>query len=180
MTLAEQIAFLSLVGRIKIQINPGVVKSTGAGEAVVPLSLRGRLTLRAWLNLTLRPYHLTYVRQADGLQIVPRVGDNDQLSQPSNRQRGDNQEVHESLKASIPFDFHDVPLDRAIAHFQAQSRESFVLDPAGRKTGLIRPVMTVTGKSGGRALEEELRTLLDPLGLTFVVRDEVVLITQGP
>ena len=64
----------------------------------MPLALGGKLTLRAWLNLALDPFGLTYVADGDGLRVVRRTPDNAGLSRPSPRQEADNAFVREALK----------------------------------------------------------------------------------
>jgi hypothetical protein len=55
--------------------------------------------------------------------------------------------------------------------------ENFVLDPAARKAGTLDPAAKVTGMGTDVPLRSGLQKLLDPLGMTFLVRDEVVIIT---
>src|SRR6185437_4663141 len=72
-TLAETLSFYGEVGRIAIRLDAEELSAAGIDKnARVPLSLSGSLTLRAWLNLTLEPFGLTYVAAGDGLRVVPR------------------------------------------------------------------------------------------------------------
>ncbi len=81
--LADQVAFLARAGRIKIQLDPEELKAAGV-DAGRPLGLElgAKLSLRAWLNLSLAPFGLTYVEHADGLKVVRRTPDNDMLRGP--------------------------------------------------------------------------------------------------
>ena len=83
-TLAELMDFYNTVGRIRIRLEPDELKAAGIdGGTRVPLKLGGKLTLRAWLNLTLDAFGLTYVADGDGLRVVRRTPDNGGLSRPS-------------------------------------------------------------------------------------------------
>ena len=180
-TLADQMTFLSRVGHIKIEIDSDELKSTGlVREVAVPLSLSARLTLRAWLNLSLEPFALTYVADGESLRVVRRTPVNNQLGQPSPRQQGDNARVTEKLAETIPFDFHDEPLNKVVEFFQTKTKESFVLDPIARHEGLLKPTTTITGANAHQPLAVALDKLLEPAGMTYVVRDEVVVLTKKP
>jgi hypothetical protein len=55
-----------------------------------------------------------------------------------------------------------------------------VLDPAGRRSGLIDPEATVTGSAKDVPLRQALVELLKPLGLVPVAKNEVVVLTRRP
>jgi len=104
-TLAELMKFYETVGHIRIRLEADELKALGIDAGTrVPLALGGKLTLRAWLNLTLDPFGLTYVADGDGLRVVRRTPDNAGLSRPSPRQEGDNAFVREALKEKVTFD----------------------------------------------------------------------------
>jgi thiol-disulfide isomerase/thioredoxin len=180
-TLAELINFYVEVGHIRIRLEPDELKALGIdGGTRVPFSLGGKLTLRAWLNLTLDPFGLTYVADGYGLRVVRRTPDNGGLSRPSPRQEGDNDFVREALKEKVTFDFQGEPLKQVVAALEAKSSESFVLDPIARRSGAIKPETTATGSAVDEPLSSALTRLLAPLGMTYVVRDEAVVLTTAP
>jgi len=180
-TLAELMNFYDKIGRIRIRLEPDELKAVGIDEGVrVPLKLGGKLTLRAWLNLTLDPFGLTYIADGDGLRIVRRTPDNGGLSRPSPRQEGDNAFVTEALKGEVTFDFRGESLNRVVAALEAKTGESFVLDPVARRSGAMKPETTATGSAVDEPLSSALVRLLAPLGMTYVVRDEAVVLTIAP
>jgi hypothetical protein len=66
-----------------------------------------------------------------------------------------------------------------IAKLEVETGESFVVDPACRRSGMIAPGIRVTGSAVDEPLSPALTRLFAPLGLTFVVRNEAVVLTTG-
>jgi thiol-disulfide isomerase/thioredoxin len=179
-TLAELMDFYEKVGHIRIRLEPDELKAVGIdGGTRVPLWLGGRLTLRAWLNLTLDPFGLTYVAEGDGLRVVRRTPDNVGLARPSPRQERDNALIAEALKAKVTFDFRGEPLNRVVAALEGKTDESLVLDPVARRSGAIKPETMATGSAVDEPLSSALTHLLAPLGMTYVIRDEAVVFTTA-
>lgn len=180
-TLAELMGFYDKIGRIRIHLIPDELKAVGIdGSVRVPLKLGGKLTLRAWLNLGLDPFGLTYAADGDGLQVVRRTPENGRLSRPSPKQEVDNAFVAETLKRKITFDFRAESLNRVVAALESKTGESFVLDPVARRSGSIKPETTATGSAVDEPISSALIRLLAPLGMSYVVRDEAVVITTSP
>jgi thiol-disulfide isomerase/thioredoxin len=179
--LAGHVAFLAQVGRIKIQLDPEELKAAKVDkDTPVPLELSGNLSLRAWLNLTLAPFGLTYVAHGDGIKIVRRTPSNDALARPSERQKTEKDRVEKALDKPVPFDFLGEPLKRIVAYLEEKTHESFVLDPVARRAGAVKPDMTASGSNDTESLATALKKLLAPLGMTYVVRDEAVVLTRTP
>jgi thiol-disulfide isomerase/thioredoxin len=180
-TLAELIHFFYTVGRIRLRMDPDALKTAGIDkDTLVPLKLNANLTLRAWLNLTLDPFGLTYVADNDGgLRIVRSTAENTAISRPSPRQQAENARVREFLKSKVSLDFKQEPLGGVGATLTAMTGESFVLDPVAWRSGAIDPKTTVAGSAREEAIGLALRRLLEPLGMTLVVRDEVVMFTSA-
>ena len=88
--------------------------------------------------------------------------------------------VAEALKKSVVFEFHKAPLKKVLAHFATRTKETFLVDPAALKAGTPTLTTTVSGSDSGAPLEKDLDTLLAPAGLTYVVREEAVVITRRP
>ncbi|AGA31480.1 redoxin domain-containing protein [Singulisphaera acidiphila] len=177
-TLAELISFFSKMGRIRINIDRD--EMTGAGideDAPVPLWIGGRLTLRAWLNLALDPFGLTYVADSNGLRVVRRTAANDSLSRPSPKQEGDNARVAEALKQKVTFEFQGESLTNVVEALEAKTSASIVLDPDGRRRGAIKADTTATGTAADEPLGAALARLLEPLGMACIVRDEAIVLT---
>ena len=177
--LADQVAFLARVGRIKIQLDAEELKAAQVdGNTPVPLELAANLSYRAWLNLSLAAFGLTYVPEGDGLKVVRRTPSNDALARPSAQQKEANDRVAKSLEKPVAFDFRGESLKKVMAFLQEKTHESFVLDPIGRHAGTIKREMTVSGSNDKQPLAIALKALLTPIGMTYVVRDEAVVLTR--
>lgn len=180
-TLASLLETYSDLGATNISLGRDDMKAAGIDkETPVPLKALGNLSLRAWLNLTLEPFNLTYVRDGDGLRIVRRTPDNGKLSQPSPWQSDENALVAESLHKKVKLDFHEDSLKEVIATLESKTDEIFLIDPVCRKAGTIDPESTVTGSAVDEPLSTALPRLLAPLEITFVVRNEAVILTKPP
>ena len=173
--------FLRAMARVKIELDPAELKAAGvSNDTILPLEADGRLTLRSWLNLSLAPLGLTYVAGDRGLKIVHKVSDDDPLARPSSAQVKANARVAEALKKSVVFEFHKAPLKKVFVHFAARTKETFLVDPSALKAGSPTLATTVSGSDSGSPLEKDLDALLAPAGLTYVVREEAVVITRRP
>jgi thiol-disulfide isomerase/thioredoxin len=177
-TPAELVDFFSKMGRIRIRLDWDELRAAAIDEgALVPLSISGRLTLRAWLNLALDPFGLTYVADGDSLRVVRRTPDNGGLSRPSPRQERDNARIAEALKQRVTFEFRGESLANVVEVLETKTGESFVLDPVARRRGAIKADVTATGTAADEPLGAALARLLEPLGMTWVVRDEAIVLT---
>jgi thiol-disulfide isomerase/thioredoxin len=178
--LSELMDFYSRVGRIKIHLDVRELKAAGLDAAVqVPLKVSGRVTLRAWLNLTLDPLGLTYVAEGSGLRIVRRTAENAELSQPSSRQSEKNALVAESLTHKVTFRLHDESWKKVCVKLKTLTDEAFLLDPRARRAGAINPEATLSGSAVDEPLTSALTRLLTPLNMTYVIRDEAVVLTAA-
>jgi thiol-disulfide isomerase/thioredoxin len=176
--LNELVDFYSRVARIRIYLDSNELKAAGIEAATrVPLKVGGRLTLRAWLNLTLDPLGLTYVAEGDGLRVVRRTAENAVLSQRSSRQSEENSLVAESLTHKVTFHFHDQSWSQVVATLESFGDETFLLDPSARRSGAIDLKATVSGSAEHEPLSTALTRLLAPLKLTYVIRDEAIVIS---
>jgi hypothetical protein len=178
--LDQAVAFLSRVSRIDIRLdhvrlNAAHIKT----DTRVPLTVSGLLSLRSWLELLLDPLDLTYAQDNKGLLIIPRKPGQRVGKEPSEFQRACAMRIEGVLGRKIRFEFHKATLAEVAEHLEAKTQENFVLDPAARLAKQLDPQTTVTGTAVDIPLRAALKKLLEPVGLTFVVRDEVVLICPG-
>lgn len=179
-TLAELLGFYGDVCGIAIHPDADALRAAGIGpETEVPLRASGTLTLRAWLNLALEPFGLTYVADGDALRVVRRTHDNLGLAQPSARQKQENGLVTEVLRTKVTFEFQRDSLKQFIAMLESKTGETFLLDPACRRAGTIDPDTAISGSADDEPLSSALTRFLSPLGLTFVVRNETVVFTTA-
>jgi thiol-disulfide isomerase/thioredoxin len=179
-TLADNIKFLGQVSRISIKLDEPEMKAAGiAADAATSLTLSGSLSLRSWLELLLDSFALEAVPRGEGLVIVPAKGDR-AARELSGSQKRCAARIEETLGHQVSFDFKNATLAQVAAHFEGTTQENFVLDPVGRKAGVIDPEATVTGSANDIPLRQALVELLKPLGLVPIVKDEVVVITRRP
>ena len=179
-TVAEAVDLYGNVGGTTIRLDREELKAAGIDEQTrVPLRVGGSLTLRAWLNLTLDPFGLTYVADGDGLRVVRRTPANSQLSQPSPRQLAENALVAESLQKKVTIEFQASSLKQVVAALESKVEETFLLDPVCRKAGTIDPDTVITGSAVDEPLSSALPRLLSPLGLKHVVRSEAIILTTA-
>jgi thiol-disulfide isomerase/thioredoxin len=174
-TLAEVLSFYGKVGRMTIHLDEEELNAAGIDEnVIVPLKCGGSLTLRAWLNLTLEPYDLTYISDGDGLRVVRRSASNLDLSRPSPRQTAENAFVAAALTKKVTLEFQGDSLNQVVAVLESKTGESFVLDPVCRKLGVINPDQVVKGSVIDEPLSVALDRLLAPLGISYAVKNEAV------
>src|SRR5262249_6684897 len=154
----------------------GGLKAAGvAADTKVPLKLQGMVSLRSALNLLLGAHGLTFEKDDKGLVVTAgKAAPAAELSEP---QRTCARRIEGVLDGKTSFDFKGKSLAEVAEHFEAKTNENFVLDPAARRSGALDPNTRVTGSAKDVPLREGLSRLLEPVGLTFVVRDEVVVIT---
>jgi hypothetical protein len=176
--LAGNIEFLAAMGRIPIKMDHQTLKSAGvAPDAASLLTIRGRLTLRSWLELLLDPFGLEAVPGDEGLVVRPAKGGGDSR-EPSASQRQCAARIEVVLGRRVTFEFKDATLAQVTAYFEAKTHENFVLDPVGRLAGSINPSTTVRGLAKDVPLREALEELLKPFGLVPVIKSEVVVLAK--
>jgi thiol-disulfide isomerase/thioredoxin len=167
---------LARISRIEIRLDESAMKWQ---KDKVPLKFSGSVSLRSALNLVLAAHDLTFAEDDKGLVVTPRKAgaESRELSGP---QKACARRIAERLDAKMSFDVKDMALADVAEYFEQKTSENFVLDPAARKAGTLDPAAKVSGSATDVPLREGLQKLLDPLGLTFVVRDEVVVILPRP
>jgi hypothetical protein len=180
-TLGDACNFLSRRARLPVRLDPEKLKAAGvSAETRLPLTLAGSLSLRSWLNLLLEAENLTYEADDKGLVIRPRKPGAARPEGPSEVQRNSARRIEKVLDQKVSFDFKDKPLAEVAQFFEKLTQENFVLDPVARKAGRLSPKAPVSGSAKDVRLREALEKLLGPAGVTFTVRDEVVLLTAKP
>jgi hypothetical protein len=177
-TLADAVQTLSKESRIPIRLDSEALKAVAiAPDAKIPYKMAGLVTLRSGLNLVLAGLDLGFEQEEKGLVITrkDKASRSEELSQP---QRFCQKRIEHVLVGNTTYDFQNKTLDEVAKHFEGQTRENFVLDPAARRKGALDPKVRVTGSGKDVSLQDELKKLLDPLGLKLTIRDEVVVITS--
>jgi hypothetical protein len=179
--LADACKFLSGRARLPIRLDTDRLKAAGVtGDTPVPLTLAGSLSLRSWLNLLLEAEGLTYEQDDKGLVILPRKSGTARPEGLSDAQRKSAARIEKALDQKVSLEFKDRPLAEVAQFLEQRTQENFVLDPVARKAGRIDPKTPVTASVKDVPLREALQKVLGPAGVTFTVRDEVVVLTAKP
>jgi thiol-disulfide isomerase/thioredoxin len=172
MPLADLIEFLAKQSYLSIRFDDAAISAQAIDiKREILLSMQTKISLRSWLNLALSADGLTYRPEAEGLVITVGPRNEDSPGQQAAAAR-----LKSALSQSIDFDFKDKPLVQVLKFLEQKTNVTFVFDPAGRRSGAIDPMATVTGRASGQPLDGSLKSLLRPLGLMPVVRDEVVVV----
>ena len=148
--------------RIKIQFDPKELNVDN--KTPMPFELGASLSFRAWLNLSLAPFGLTYVPDGDGLEVSrPRTP---QMTPSPGHQRNRPLRITASPKRSKrPCRFPSTA-NRSKRCWPSSKRKprEFVLDPVARLAGTVKPETTVSGSSDKEPLATALKNLLAPSG----------------
>jgi AhpC/TSA family len=176
--LDQAIKMLSTLARIPIRLDQEKLKAAGVAPSTkVPYKMQGLVSLRSALNLLLDGLGLGYEQDDQGLLITARKNEASSSEKMSEPQRACAERIQKTLNRKVSFDFKEKSLAEIAQHFEQQTQENFVLEPAARRAGLLNPNTLVTGSAKDVPLGEALEKLLVPLGLRFVVRDEVVVLS---
>ena len=179
-SLAELLTFYSDICGTPIHLDADALQAAGIGaETEVPLRVGGTLTLRAWLNLAIEPFGLTYVADEDAIRVVRRTADNAGLAQLSARQKAENALVTDALQKKVTFEFKEASLKQVIATLESLTGETFLVDPSCRRAGTIDPDKAISGSAEDESLSTSLTRLLSSKGLAYVVRNEAVIFTTA-
>ncbi len=182
-TLKQAIANLEMWSRADYELDREALASLPQGEETrVPLTIAGQVSLRSALELLLDPVGLTAKVGPKGF-IITRMPSGEAASPRalSDFQAKCAARIDRKLKSSgFTYDFDKAPLEKVAAFFEQQSGENVVLDPKGRMQGKIDPKAPVTGSGRGVPMGKALETLVAPLGLRVVVRDEVIVLEADP
>jgi hypothetical protein len=179
--LAPAIQMLAEQAQIDIRIDAASLQKAGiATDTKVPFQMQGMVSLRSALNLLLAAHNLTFEKDEKGLVVI--AGKFSPRSTPalSEPQRTCAERIEKMLDGKRSFDFRQKSLTEIAQFFEQATTENFVLDPAARRAGLLDSKMKVSGAATDLPLRQGLQQLLDPVGLAFVVRDEVVVLTPKP
>ena len=149
-------------------------------DTLVPLTIAGSLSLRSWLDLLLEADKLTFEQDDKGL-VIRRRKPGAAPPELSAMQRPLPATHREDARSENQFRFQgQTVVAKSARFFESKTEENFVLSPRDRKAGLLDPKMTVTGSAKDVPLREALNKLLDPLGVEYTIRDEVIVLTAKP
>jgi hypothetical protein len=179
--LEKAIDALAKSARVEIRLDATGLKEAGvSAQTQVPLKLSGTISLRSTLDLLLDPFDLTCVPGKDCLIVTHKRPGESGPAALSVVQKHCVARIEEALSKKVRFDFKGATLEEVVVAVERLTLENFVLDPTQRRAGKLNPKTRVTGSAHDIPLREGLEKLLKPLGLTFVVRDELVVLTVAP
>jgi hypothetical protein len=99
-------------------------------------------------------------------------------SAPANSPATGRTAIVAALKQPVKFDFEDLPLEEAIRSIREQQKVEILFDmKALSEIGTDPAESTITCRLDGVSLKSALATMLEAIGLTAVIRDEVLLVT---
>jgi hypothetical protein len=177
-TLEETVRSLARASQVPIRLDPESLKRAGvAHDTRVLLKINAWLSLRSALHLILEADGLTYEQDEEGLVIRGRKPDAAPAEPPTKTQKTRARWIESALNLKVSLAFKEKSLDEVMQLLQDLSRETFVLDPVARKASQIDPKMLVTGSAKDVPLREALTKLLEPIGMGFIIRDEVIVFT---
>ena len=175
MSLNKALEFLSKVAKVPIKLDEGTLQSAGIHpDVVVPLKAAAGLSLRSWLGLVLDPLGLDVKPADDGLHVVKATAPREQ----SPHQREVNKGVEEKLAKVASFTLEEAELENLLAGLEEQIGETFILDPVAVQAGRIDPHAKVSGKARNVPIRKSLESMLHPLGVKLVIRDEAIILTK--
>jgi SLA1 homology domain 1, SHD1 len=85
--------------------------------------------------------------------------------------------IEQELAKRTRYAFHDVPLRGVLAHFEEANQIPIFLDQKSLHAIGLQADTPVTAQGEADSLEKALETLFKPLGLTWMIRDEVLFVT---
>ena len=181
-TLEDAMRTLAQRAHVPIRLDQANLKEVGiTPQTRIPLEMGALVTLRSALNLVLDAHcSLTYEQDDKGLVIRHRKHDTPPAPlspTPSAKQRSAAKSIEQTLDRKISFEFQDKPLREATQYLENKIRVDLILSPLDRKEGLLDPKSPVTCAVKDVPLREALHKLLEPIGVTYTIRDEVIVLT---
>ncbi|WP_435007307.1 sigma-70 family RNA polymerase sigma factor [Tundrisphaera lichenicola] len=163
--LEEAIQFLQDYTGLKVDLDPKALAAKGLTRKV-PVSLSAEeIMLKNALRQILKPLGLTY-RVADESNSI-KIGLNLTASE----------RMEAKLLEPVTVDFNEAPLEEAIQFLQDYTGLNIVLDPKALAIKGLTPKSPVSLSAKGITLKSALKYLLQPLGLSYQIEQDLILIT---
>jgi beta-lactamase regulating signal transducer with metallopeptidase domain/Leucine-rich repeat (LRR) protein len=188
--LADVVAFLKDQHAVPIRLDePRLRVADVASDAPITRNLKG-ITLHSALRLILAQLGLTYVICDDAL-VITTAEEGRRLAQQGvimaeevNREfeksrpdKSANLKIASALHDDTQLHFTAAPLTKVVDFLRDQHAVPIEFDERGLAAVGVRPDVPCTLDMKGLTLAAALNKLLGDLGLTYVVEDEVILIT---
>ncbi len=161
----------------KIEPDPAAWQAAGiTAETRVAISLIGSVTLRTALKLVFEPLGLAAIPGPTGLLITrpPTTPPPPPTAASTTWHTRSAERLQRRLDEPMTYHASTRPLADLIDQISREINEAIVLDPTQRRAGTIDPRTPVTIAATEIPLGQVLETLLGPLGLEAVIRDEVI------
>jgi hypothetical protein len=170
--LAASLKTISESGHVPMTIDEAAIKAAGVDlSTVVPLNLLAGISNRSWLWLLLEPYTLAPNVTNKGVVIGPGKAP----SRPTEGERFAERRLRQVMKKPVTIEFRG-PLEKLPWRLVKETDESIALDPSGILKKRIDSSREIVLSVKGEPLDKALECALAPLGLTWTVRHEVILI----
>ena len=179
--LKDVVDYLKDFHRIEIQLDDKALRQAGiSNDTPVSFNLNG-VSLQSALRLLLRQLDLDYVIRDEVLFITtPREAAAMNVVQPTYRipeMVAQEKGLAEALRQPTPLEFVETPLKDVVDYLKDFHHIEIQLDEKALKQAGIDDSASITINRKGVSLRSALSAMLDPLGLEFEIRDEVLLIT---
>jgi hypothetical protein len=181
--LRDVVAELADRHGIEITLDEAELEKVGLhSQVVITQNLKGR-SLRSTLNLVLRDLNLTYLVQQGSILITTpeaakakktRAADKTPRERPLTSRE---EALLAALQQNISFDFHAAPLYDVVSFCERDQRIHVHIDIKALDNAGMDFDPPVTCHSEGTRMSEALSAALKSAGLTYVIRNETVLIT---
>ena len=188
-TIREMVNDYQIQHGIVITLDTEVLRQDKLDPEMVwfPTSLHGT-TLDSSLRLALEPLGATHLVRGDTLLITTkaeaqqllREGAEDPATFPSPAKAARMKQITAALKEPVPTKIRGVPLQGIIERLGDLGKVQVVFDFGCFVPGMVpldHPALTLDLKPV--PLEKALMQLLAPHGLTFIVRDEVIMVVPA-
>src|SRR5690606_27954925 len=122
------------------------------------------------------PYQFPDVKQWEALTKVRRDG----LARDQRRRRSEKEiEIEQKLRTPVSLQFHDAPLADVMNYLARLAQVNLHLDPQGlAEEGVTTTTPVTIDLSQEISLKSALNLILEPLHLSYVIKDEVLKVTS--
>lgn len=181
--LVDLMQYFSDLHAFSIRLDKEALVAAGAKpDAPVTRTLEG-VSLDAALRLVLRQLKLAHVIERDHLLITTETAARRRIAQgaidPATRPpdaKAARAKIQKGLASRAKVELVDAPLPEAVAFFRDAFNLPLVIDDRSLAEAGVAKDVRCTAKVDGATVEEALKTLLRPAGLSHAIEDELVLV----
>ncbi len=178
--LDEAIAAISSKYGISIALDEKSIKEASI-DPRQPVSLGiSRVSLQKALGILLAASNLNITLQGDGLLVIPLESQKKPEAEPSFhvvRPSSKEAEIREKLSKTVSVNFQKTTLNEAVDFLAQQNKVTFIVENQAFSNAGIDDMVPVDLVVSDVRLEFCLKMMLEPLGATYLVEDDVIKIT---